>query len=153
MKLYPNQKLIGVILLVIIGIGAFSLVAAQQWYTTNQVTVAWDAVAAPNPETEQIRYDVYLANARTDPDKVNPSLVVDSTVETQETLTIGVEGRYYFGVKTERWLLATSTEPEEMVSESTIAWSDDPEAVADGATFGLRYFEPPGKAVGLRRVQ
>jgi hypothetical protein len=53
------------------------VVFAQEWHTTNQITVVWDAVTemqggAVIPETDIIEYRVYLANAITDPDKMNP---------------------------------------------------------------------------------
>lgn len=114
---------------------------AQTFHTANQKTIAWDAVtqttggAAIDPA--EMSYNVYLANALTDPNKTNPSLI-GNTADLQYLVTLGVEGQYFVGVK------AVRTVGGEVVSESTISWSD-----AATPDFGLRYYEPPQQPGGL----
>lgn len=124
---------------------------AQTWYTANQATVAWDAVTTidngdPLPPTDTIEYVVYLANAVTDPNKTNP-VEVARTTNTQQVITLNVEGQYFVGCKAIR-KIADGTE----VGESVIAWSDDPQYVQNGETFGLRYYLPPSAPNQLRPV-
>ncbi len=124
---------------------------AQTWHTANQATVAWDAVTTidngdPLPPTDTIEYVVYLANAVTDPNKTNP-VEVARTTNTQQLITLNVEGQYFVGCKAIR-KIADGTE----VGESVVAWSDDPQYVQNGETFGLRYFMPPSAPNQLRPV-
>jgi hypothetical protein len=124
---------------------------AQTWHTVNQATVAWDAVTAldngdPLPAGDTIEYVVYLANAITDPNKDNPS-EIETITATQSTITLNVEGSYFVGVKAVR-KIADGTN----VGESEVAWSDDPQFVQGGATFGLRYFLPPAAPGNMRPV-
>lgn len=123
---------------------------AQTWHTANQATVAWDAVLLDNgdpiPPTDTIEYVVYLSNAITDPDKNNP-VEVATTTNTEQLITLNVEGSYFVGVKAVR-KIADGTN----VGESVVAWSDDPQYVQNGETFGLRYFLPPAAPNQLRPV-
>ena len=119
----------------------------QSWHIANQATLGWDAVTlksdgTPLPETDVIEYVGYLSNALTDPDKTNP-VEVFRTTNLESTVTLGVEGRFYFGVKAVRIVDGSP------VGESTIAWSDVPENVKEGDTFGLQYFLPPAKPGGI----
>jgi len=121
---------------------------ALNWHTANQATVAWDATTTladgtPIPAGSTIEYTVYLANAITDPGKINPSEI--ATVATTEyTITLNAEGSFYVGLQSIR--LVDSVE----VSASAIIWSDDPAVVQGGATFGIRYFLSPAAPSGLR---
>lgn len=123
---------------------------AQTWHTANQATVAWDAVLLDNgdpvPPTDTIEYVVYLSNAITDPDKNNP-VEVATTTNLEQLITLNVEGSYFVGVKAVR-KIADGTN----VGESTVAWSDDPQYVQNGQTFGLRYFLPPAAPREIRPV-
>ncbi len=118
---------------------------AQTWHTTNQATVAWDAVTVPADST--VEYVVYLSNAITDPDKNNPAEVA-TTTSLDQLITLNVEGSYFVGVKSRRILTADGTN----VGESDISWSDDPTRVQNGETFGLRYFIPPDAPREIRPV-
>ena len=135
-----------VILLLIVGV-AF----AQTWHTATQATVEWDPVSTlsngdPLPAGDTMEYVVYLANAITDPAKDNPSEVATITA-TSHLITLNVEGSFFVGVKAVR-KLADAT----VVGESEVAWSDDPQYVQGGATFGLRYFLPPSAIKNMRPV-
>lgn len=126
-----------------------TLAWAQPWHTANQVTVAWDAVTVdengqPLDTTEAtVAYKLYLANARTDPNKTNPTEIaqVDTT---SHLITLGVEGRYYVGVATVRVETGTTN----VVAVAPISWSDD--TTLTDSPFGLRYFIPPGQAKQMR---
>jgi hypothetical protein len=112
--------------------------AEVNWHTANQATIGWNEVTqladgTPIPAGNEVRYVVYLANATTDPEKTNPAEIAQTTT-LEQLITLNVEGNFYAGVKAERWFEGAK------VGESVIAWSDDPLAVKDGQTFGLRYF-------------
>jgi len=135
-----------VILLLIVGV-AF----AQTWHTANQATVAWDAVTtlgdgSPLPAGDTMEYVVYLSNAITDPNKDNPTEVTTVTA-TSHLITLNVEGSFFVCVKAVRKLADTT-----VVGESEVAWSDDPQYVQAGETFGLRYFLPPAAIKNMRPV-
>jgi len=126
-----------------------SVAAAQEWVTTNQVTISWDAVTTlangdPIPENNLIEYTVYLVNAVSDPDKEHP-IEVGTVNDTECTVALAEEGRYFVGAKTIR-KLADGT----VVNESVIGWSDDPAIAYEGKPFGLQYFLPPEAPTGLR---
>jgi hypothetical protein len=126
--------------------------AVAMWKTANQATVSWDAVTtlaledgttAPLPQGDEIRYKVYLANAKTDPNKTNPALITPEAITTtQYTFTLGVEGSFFVGVKSIQYSKVEGTMVP--VGESPIAWSSNPEDSENGKTFGVRYFLPPG---------
>ena len=130
-------------LILLVSIIAFTGVAlAQTWYTANQKTVARDAVTtkangSPVPAGE-ISYTVYLYNAVTDPTHANP-VEIGTTSQTQYLVTLGTEGKYFFGVKSVR------TVDGEIVGESAIVWSSDP-----AYDFGLQYFAAPADPGGLK---
>jgi hypothetical protein len=122
---------------------------SQEWHTTNQITVVWDAVTEMQggiaiPETDLIEYRVYLANAITDPDKTNPA-EIGIAGDTSYVITLVDEGQYFVGLQTIR-SLADGT----LIGESVIGWTDDPAIVLDGHTFGIRHFLPPMVPTGLR---
>lgn len=127
----------------ILTVAAFGFI----WYTTNQFTVAWDGVAIniegePIPAAE-VQYEVFLANAITDPDKLDPVLVWTGA-EIQTTLTLNTEGKYWPGVRAIRVIDGEKT------AESGMAWSDNSTVCKDGVTFGVRYYLPLSNPSGLR---
>jgi hypothetical protein len=115
--------------------------AAQTWQTANQVTLAWDPVAKVQP-TDTIKYQVYMRQ-----DLVSNGTAIGVPVETaQATVTFTVEGRYYLGVETLRFVTG-ETEP---VRSTTKAWSNDAAACGPDGPFGVKFFVLPGAAKGLR---
>ena len=116
-------------------------VSAQTWHTANQKTVGWDAVTTNINggvvPAEQISYTVYLYNAITDPNHLN-AVTLGSTVETQYLITLGIEGRYFCGVK------AVRTIEGDVVGESAIVWTSLPEY-----DFGIQFYFSPMEPGGL----
>ena len=127
---------------------------SQEWITANQFTVTWDAVTelsdgTPLPEGDIIEYRLWLSNAVTDPDKTNPVEVVVTPVNTY-VLTIDAEGRYFVGLQTIRKITIGADGEKQVIGESVIGWTDDPEIAAGGAIFGLQYYLPPATVCGVR---
>jgi hypothetical protein len=126
----------------------FTQLYALTWHTANQTTIAWDAVAV---DSGSVEYEVFIANASTDPNKANPVSVWRGP-ETQTVITLSTEGQYYAGVKTWR-IVDASTE-----LDSVIGWSDDPNIAGDidgdgvGDPFGIRFYVPPGVIRNLKPV-
>lgn len=119
-----------------------------EWRSTNQATVAWDAVTTLNdgsalPAGDYIAYRVYLANSVTDPEKSNPALLGE-TDQLQYTVTLNVEGKYYVGVQAVRYD-ATDTE----IETSIINWSDVNGDMTPNP-FGLVHYLPPAAPLNLR---
>jgi len=149
------QKTIGTIL--ISGILLFSgvvidSVKAIEWHTADSTVIAWDAVAAGADEAA--KYSVFIVNDKTDPEKANPITIQEGLERTSVTITYNLEGDWIFGVATERWILGDPNDPEdpdEMVGLSSVSWSDNPDVVQDGNTFGGRYYKPYDQPVGLRK--
>jgi len=123
---------------------------AQEWVTANQVTVTWDAVIAfqngdPIPATDIIEYGVYLAD-EVDTDKIN-HIPLGVTTDTLYTITLDKnlpEGKYFAGLKTIRKLANGTT-----VAESIVVWSDNPDIVLDGKTFGVSHYFIPMVVNGI----
>lgn len=135
------KKLFSVLPIILLIVLFPFFLSAQTWHTANQQTVAWDAVTTtvdgdPIPVGE-ISYTVYLYNAVTDPDHLN-AVELANIIETQYLITLGTEGKYFFGVK------AVRTVAGEIVGESAIIWSSDP-----AYDFGLQYFAAPSNPGGL----
>ena len=119
-----------------------SQASALDWHTANQSTVGWTAVTklasgTAIPEGSIIKYQTYLANAITDPDKTNPSDT--GIVETNEKIyTLGTEGKFFVGVRTLRYV------DNELVGQSLdVAWSDIADFCKGGITFGLQFYMIP----------
>lgn len=133
---------------------AYSPALAVDWVTANQATVAWDEVTTDvnGPITlepgERLTYVVYLANSITDPDKANPT-EVGRTQALTYTITLAQKGSYYAGV---RCIMEVDdgTGTWSQVSESEVAWSDDPQYVQGGVTFGIRFYPALSVPGGLR---
>jgi len=68
-----------------------------------------------------------------------PPAELGTTAETQYLITLGTEGKYFFGVK------AVRTVEGEIVGESVIVWSSDADY-----DFGLQYFAAPASPGGLK---
>ena len=130
----------------VLGAAVCNRAEAQTWHSTNQITIAWDAVTQtvegnPIPPAE-VSYDLFVSNAITDPDKSNPSQIAEDVLPTQYTVTLNVEGKFFIGVR------AARTVEGERESESTICWSDNGECTP--VPFGLRRYAPPAGVTGLR---
>lgn len=117
---------------------------SQTWHPTNQVTVAWDAVVLPAGATGSVAYDVYTVGEAAEK---STAVKVGRTTTTQMTIAFAVEGKYFIGAKSVRVLNGQD------VSVSTIAWSDSPAAVSNGATFGVVYYAAPPAVTGLRKPE
>jgi hypothetical protein len=123
-----------------------------EWKTANQATVQWDAVTTlsdgnPVPADNSVKYRVYLANAVTDPDKTNPSLLTTNPISTLEyIITLNTEGKYYIGVSAVRY---DSTGAEIADTESDINWSDT-NGESTPNPFGLVYYIKMGAPKNLR---
>ena len=141
-----------IIALAVCNMSLFGLVFAQtstNWVTANQKVVGWDAVTTnvegdPIPAEDTVTYTAYLANAITDPNKSNPVEIGENITDPQFTVTLNVEGKFYFGVKSVR-----KSSDGEIVGESDVVWSDDPAVVDNNATFGIRHYLPPAAPSGL----
>ena len=117
---------------------------AMDWHDTNQVTIAWDnptelSSGAPVPEDNTISNIIYVAP---DEDKAQ-KVEVGETPNTEYTITLDSEGKYLVGVKSVR-LDAEGNQ----LSESIIAWSDDPELVKT-EVFGILHYFSLKPASGL----
>ena len=123
-----------------------------EWKTANQATVQWDAVTTlsdgnPVPSDNSVKYRVYLANAVTDPDKTNPSLLTTNPISALEyIITLNTEGKYYIGVSAVRY---DSTGAEIADTESDINWSDT-NGESTPNPFGLVYYIKMGAPKNLR---
>ena len=118
------------------------------WVDTSEgsPTLMWDPVTTKAdgttiPGTEVVKYDCFLSNAITDPNKTNPATItLDPISATQFVVDLGgVEGKYIAGVQ------ALRTLDGEVLSRSDIAWSDNPEVVKDNTPFGLKLYAKPSK--------
>ena len=116
-------------------------VQAQTWWTANQVTVAWDAVAKIQP-TDTIKYQTYYRT-----DLVSLGTALGGEVEqTQATLTMPTEGKFWLGVETLRYVAG---EAIPFRSERK-AWSNIAEDCGPAGPFGVQHFILPGWPGGLR---
>lgn len=113
-------------------------VFSQTWHTTNQATVAWDAVTVPSGT---VSYKVYIK-----PEVGGTETLVTTVTTTQATITFAEEGRYFTGVSTVRTVNSVPIE------SSTISWSNIASVCQNGVTFGIQYYIPPSAPVGLRRI-
>lgn len=135
------KKIMIVALSMFVLIITLQLAHATDWHTANQVTIAWDQsydIEGGTIPTDQVTWDVFVANAITDPDKTNP-VKVGSATENEYTLTLNTEGKYTVGVQ------AVRTVEGEVLKSSTITWSDE-----DPSPFGIKYFIIPANPNNLR---
>ena len=130
----------------ILSLMAFSMESnATTWKVANQVTVAWDAVTTltdgtPIPAGSTIQYQVYI---RTDPTG-NPLASGNPITATQALVTFAAEGFYDIGIKAQRVVSG------QVISESTVAWSNDPLVAQGGNDFGVQYYLSPGEIKNWR---
>jgi len=125
-----------------------SLASGQDFFKANQFTCKWDPVTTlvdgtPIPATDQISYIAWMKNANNGVEPVK----LKETSATQYTVTLSAEGRYLFGVQAVR-KAADGT----LLAESTISWSDMPEATADDP-WGVEYFFTPAAPSNLQPQQ
>jgi hypothetical protein len=145
-----NYCLINTLILTLVIALAAGWASAVEWKTTNQITIEWDAPTtlidgAPIPTGAIIKYDIYLANALTDPDKANPVKLTAAPIEAlQYTLTLNAEGRYLVGVKAVRMDADGAT-----LAQSETNWSDVNGAMTPNP-FGLVHYLAPMAPGNLR---
>jgi len=111
-------------------------VYAQEWHSTNQATVIWDAVA-PLEDTDTISYNVYLK------DMDGNIEFYENTADTTSIITFSEEGRYFVGVSTKR-VVASGDE-----AESEVNWSDV-NGTSTPTPFGVVYVIMPNMPQGLQ---
>lgn len=131
-----------VILSILVMLVSFPAMAVD-FITANQTSIAWNPVTKSDDgkvtfAAGEITYSVYIANAITDPNKENPSKV-RTIPETQTTLTLNTEGKYFVGISSVRTVAGN------LIGESAIAWSDEVTPA-----FGIQFFVIPGPPSGLR---
>lgn len=101
--------------------------AETNWHTANQTTIGIVHDLAGIP-ADQVKYNIYLANSETDPNKENPAKI--GVADTNEYLiTLNTEGRYFVGTSAFRVI-----DGKEIASD--IYWETE---------FGLQYFVVPLK--------
>ena len=133
-------------MITILSLIAFSMESnATTWKVANQVTVAWDAVTTLTdgtsiPAGSTIQYQVYI---RTDP--TGNSVASGNPITALQCLvTFAAEGFYDIGIKAQRVVAG------QVVSESVIAWSNDPLVAQGGNDFGVQYYLSPA---GIRNMR
>ena len=94
------KKLLTIIALVVT-LAVPVLVQAQTWHSTNQVTLAWDAVPMPvgtngQPLPGSVAYDVYSVGSAAA--KTTAALITRVTTP-QAVVAFNAEGKYYLGVR------------------------------------------------------
>lgn len=140
------MKLTLIIISIFITIGTFfnSESQAQTWFTANQVTFAWDAVAKVLPTDQPNKYQVYSRN-----DAVSLGTKISGEItSTQLLVAFTTEGRYYLGVEAIRYPAG-----ETIGIQSERAWSNVAKDTAGGVPFGVMYFVRPGIVSGLKLIQ
>lgn len=147
----PGQKekdMKKVVFLAIIALvfGSLSIALAQTWHNQAQVTVAWDAVTTYQNGTaissdEVVAYQLFAE----DVDSSAGRFMVGETRDTQYTISFESEGSYLLGVRAVR-----KDGNGTVLSRSSIVWSDNATEVANGETFGVRYYEQPASCSGFR---
>jgi hypothetical protein len=132
-----------------------SLVWAQTWHTANQATIAWDAVTTlsdtgdPIPAEDTVTYKVYIVT-QADEGIEGAEILLGEIAETQYTVTLPDEGRYFVGVSCVRSHPIEGEDP--VVTESAIAWSNDTVVTGD-APFGIEMWFKPSQPGGLHPVE
>jgi hypothetical protein len=124
-----------------------SLSNAQTWWTANQVTVAWDAVAPPKDAQGAdlpgaIKYQAYIKFQDAAATPVPVGGVID---ETQQVISFSNEGRYFVCAQTLRFP-PDEAEPQ----KSAIVCSDNAAVCSGGSPFGVKFFIAPGGPGGLK---
>jgi hypothetical protein len=132
---------------------------AQTWYTANQVTLAWDAVAMPTcsagtaappicptpggPAIGTMKYQVYSRN-----DLVSLGQKIGTEITaTQFLISFPAWGSYYLGVEAIVYFSGQTVG----VKSPTKAWSNVA-ADTNNSPFGVLFFAAPTSPGGLRLV-
>lgn len=153
----------------VIMLGFYSIASAHLWYTTDDITIAWNAPEKltngdPVPEGDDVRYRVYTLRHSSNSTKYSPKEITTDPIQTGfKYIKFEEEGRYYIGVKAIRFSDSDGDGDLEKVSEGSIAWSHDPENVLKvirispycysiQGTFGVEYFEPVGEPKFMRKL-
>lgn len=142
MKIYKKLA-ISMFIVFCLAFGAFVYANAQTWYTANQATVAWDAVA-PVVSTDTIKYQVYTKVGATG----TPVKVGGEITALQLTITFNIEGRYFIGVDAVRYPTGETVG----IRSDRIAWSDVATDCSSVGPFGVVYFVSPATPKNLKRV-
>lgn len=132
-----------------------STFAAQvaTWHSVdknNWGTVAWDAVTKladgdplPEPAVATVGYNVYAKNVVT-----NAQVTIATNLPgVERQIVLPSRGSYIVGVQAQL-LYVGDSQPS---LSSTIAWTEEPSACQNGATFGFRFQTGPMGTGGLRR--
>lgn len=138
------KKLILIILTFIL---LTSLSFSQTWYPANQKTIAWDAVTelddgSPIPSDDKVKYQIYIVQENS---AKSTAIILGTTEETQFLVTIPHEGKWFVGVKAQRF-----DSNGNLISESEISWSDNSVYCQNNETFGISFFRVPKQPEGLR---
>jgi hypothetical protein len=139
------KKLLIALILCFTLLSLSSIGACEVWYTANQKTFSWEAVTkledgSPIPSGSTIKYQPYIKLSTA----TEGTAYQGEITELSKTITFTVEGAYYLGVKTIRYV------GTEKVSESAISWSNDPLVCFGGVPFGVNYYQSPKKPMNLK---
>ena len=123
------KKLLIILLILFFAVPAM---AEIPFYNANQVTLGWNEVTTDvdGDAVPGISYKVYLVNAVTDPNKINPAVVAEPTTN-QVILTLS-KGKFFVGVSAVY-----------LGNESGITWADTQDTSEGAEQFGLRFAVPP----------
>lgn len=127
----------------LVGLIIFATLSSAEevtFHNANQFTLNWETVTTDidgDPLTG-VTYEVLMCNAITDPGKANPALVAQPTTN-MATITIGIKGRYFVGVRSVWDGL-----------KSDINWGDLPD-LQTAPVFGVRFAAPPKVPDGLSK--
>ena len=120
-----------------------AMAQAQTWYSANQATLAWDAVAKVLPTDQANKYQVYSRN-----DLVSLGTKIGGEITaTQLVVSFTVEGRYYLGVEAIRYPVGETVG----IKSAIKAWSNVA-ADTNNSPFGVTFFAAPGGANNLRLI-
>lgn len=125
---------------------SFTAAQAQTWHQANQITLEWDAVDtlednSPVPMSDFIRYRVYTKN---DPGGVIVESTTDAITDVNFSITFVIEGKYFVGVRSERWVGG------EFTGASAISWSSDATVCGSGEAFGVIFYSQPTNPKALK---
>jgi hypothetical protein len=139
------KKYLIAVMVLIFAAGIAYAETPSTWHPANQVTVAWDAVTS---ESGAVQYVVYRQQVtHTTGEVIGEPVEIVTTANTQAVITFDMQGAFILGAKTQ-----LVDDAGTVLAESTMAWSNDPAACANGETFGIRYFVV-GIPGGLRLVK
>lgn len=137
------RKLLTIVSCLFFVFGFVGMVSAVEWHTANSTQIGWDAVTKSADgsvtfDPAQITYQVYMANAATDPNKANATKIGSPISETTTTITLNIEGRFIPGVSAIRTINGS------VIGESDIAWADE-----QPTPWGIQFFVIPPPPTGI----